>query len=60
MSEMKSKNNTGPSTVPWGIPEITEDGDEIASFEIMYCFLFARKLHSQSPSFEDIPFSFCL
>ena len=46
MSEMNSRNKTGPSTVPWGIPEITEDGDEIASFEIMYCFLFVRKLHS--------------
>ena len=57
---MKSKNNTGPSTVPWGIPEITEDGDEMASFEMMYCFLFVKKLYNQSPSFDDIQFCFKL
>ena len=55
---MKSRNKTGPSTVPWGIPESTDDGDEMASLEIINCFLFVRKLCSQSPSFDDIPFCF--
>ena len=36
ISQMNIKNNMGPSTVPWGIPDITSDFCDKVSPDIIY------------------------
>ena len=57
-SFMYAKNNSGPSTVPWGTPERTSDWSEWDSSSMTSCFRFSRKARIQVLVWFRIPVFF--
>ena len=60
-SLMKVRNNTGPSTVPCGMPDFGDCHDDLNPLTQTHCLWFVRKLLSQeseereNPSADNLP-----
>ena len=58
---MKVRNNTGPSTVPCGMPDFGDCHDDLNPLTQTHCLRFVRKLLSQeseereNPSADNLP-----
>ena len=53
-SFMKSKNNNGPSTVPWGTPDVTDAGDDKVPSSVTCCVLSVRKAWIQLQRIQKV------
>ena len=42
-SFIKTRNKTGPRTIPWGIPDVISVPSDISPFITTLCFLFDEK-----------------
>ena len=58
MSERKIRKSTGPSTDPWGTPEMRVKMEESLPSTRTSCVLFERKFWIQTPNYPFTPMDF--